>query len=57
MPTTVKCTQCNGNGQFVALVSMHDTKTEKVICSKCNGEGVIHQMTDVEESDYHSDYW
>ncbi len=52
-----KCDRCEGNGSYKALVSQHDDKTEIVKCEKCNGKGVIHQMTEEEERDYHADYW
>ena len=57
MPTTEKCPRCNGEGGFESLVSMHDDKKEYVVCTKCHGSGVIHQMTDEEERDYHDNYW
>lgn len=57
MPTTKKCTKCKGNGSYEALISQHDDKKETTTCSDCKGTGVIHQMTDEEESDYHADYW
>ncbi len=57
MPETVTCPTCKGQGSFDALVSQHDDKKEWTKCRNCNGKGVIHQMTDEEESDYHANYW
>jgi DnaJ-class molecular chaperone len=56
MPDTKKCPRCKGKGYYEALVSQHDDKKETVKCTACNGGGVIHQMTDDEERDYHADY-
>jgi DnaJ-class molecular chaperone len=57
MPDIVTCKTCKGRGQYEALVSPHDDKTETVKCPDCNGKGTFHQMTDEEERDYWENYW
>lgn len=52
MPETKTCTRCNGSGRITVLVSQHDDKTEVVDCTACLGKGVIHHMTEQDESDY-----
>ena len=57
MPKSKTCEKCKGKGNYVALVSQHSNETETVKCEKCNGKGIIHYMTDSEESNYWEDYW
>jgi DnaJ-class molecular chaperone len=56
MPITKTCDRCKGEGSYDGLVSQHDDATERVVCGKCNGKGVVHEMTEKEENDYWENY-
>ena len=51
MPDIVKCDTCNGQGNYEALINIHDDITETVKCKTCDGKGVIYQMTEEAEED------
>lgn len=57
MATTTKCTKCNGEGRYLALISQHDDAVETVTCTACGGRGTVNVMSDSDESDYWEDYW
>ena len=51
------CDKCNGVGYYEALINQYSDETETIICDKCKGKKVIYEMTDIEEQNYHENYW
>lgn len=56
MPTISTCPMCKGEIYYKVLTNAHSNEKETIKCTNCNN-GVIYQMTDEEEDDYHANYW